>query len=247
MTVKKNILITGGAKRVGAYCVRYLHAQGCNIVLHYRSSAEAAKALADELNIQRSDSVRLYQADLHDIKELQSLVDVAREAWGGIDVLINNASAFYATDMAEVTEVQWDDLIGSNLKSPFFLIQALAPILMNKRGCVVNIVDIHAERGLEGFSVYSIAKAGLVALTKILAKELAPQIRVNAVAPGAILWPEQRDDIDELQKQEILAKVALQRTGCPKDIAKAIHFLINDAEYITGQVITVDGGRTLFT
>ena len=247
MTVKKNILITGGAKRVGAYCVRYLHAQGCNIVLHYRSSAEAAKALADELNNQRPDSVRLYQADLHDIKELQSLVGVAREAWGGVDVLINNASAFYATDMAEVTEVQWDDLIGSNLKSPFFLIQALTPILMNKKGCVVNIVDIHAERGLEGFPVYSIAKAGLVALTKILAKELAPQIRVNAVAPGAILWPEQRDDIDEQQKQEILAKVALQRTGCPEDIAKAIHFLINDAEYITGQVITVDGGRTLFT
>ncbi len=242
----KNILITGGAKRVGAYCVRYLHAQGCNIVLHYRSSVEAAKGLADELNMQRPGSVRLYQADLHDIKELQALADVAKQAWGGIDVLINNASAFYATDMAEVTEEQWDDLLGSNLKSPFFLIQALAPTLKSRKGCVVNVVDIHAERGLEGFPVYSIAKAGLVALTKILAKELAPQIRVNAVAPGAILWPEQ-DDMDEQQKQEIQAKVALQRTGGPDDIAKAIRFLINDAEYITGQVITVDGGRTLFT
>ena len=245
MIAKKNILITGGAKRIGAYCVRYLHAQGCNIVLHYRSSAEAAKALADELNMQRPDSVRLYQADLHDIKELQALADVAKRAWGGLDVLINNASAFYATDMAEVTEVQWDDLLGSNLKSPFFLIQALVPILEIKKGCVVNIVDIHAERGLKGFPVYSIAKAGLAALTKILAKELAPQIRVNAVAPGAILWPEQ-DEMDTQKKQEIQAKVALQRTGCPEDIAKAIGFLINDAEYITGQVITVDGGRTLF-
>lgn len=246
MTVRKNILITGGAKRVGAYCVRYLHAQGYNILLHYRSSEESAKALADELNNQRPDSVRIYQADLHDIAALQALADIAKRAWSGIDVLVNNASAFYATDMAEVTEEQWDDLLGSNLKSPFFLIQALTPILKSKQGCVVNIVDIHAERGLGGFPVYSIAKAGLAALTKILAKELAPQIRVNAVAPGAILWPEQ-DDMNQQQKQEIQDKVALQRTGCPEDIAKAIYFLTNDAEYITGQVITVDGGRTLFT
>ena len=246
MTAMKNILITGGAKRVGAYCVRYLHAQGYNILLHYRSSAEAAKELADELNAQRSDSVRIYQADLLDMKELLVLADAAKQAWGGVDVLINNASAFYATDMGKVTEGQWDDLFGSNLKSPFFLIKELTPILKNKKGCVVNIVDIHAEYGLKGFPVYSIAKAGLAALTKILAKELAPQIRVNAVAPGAILWPEQ-DDMDKRQKQEIQVKVALQRTGCPSDIAKAIDFLINDAEYITGQVITVDGGRTLFT
>ncbi|NOR80326.1 MAG: pteridine reductase [Methyloprofundus sp.] len=246
MTAKKNILMTGGAKRVGAHCVRYLHAQGYNILLHYRASTEAAEALADELNNQRPDSVRIYQADLHDIVALQALAGVASLAWGGIDALINNASAFYATDMAEVTEEQWGDLLGSNLKSPFFLIQALMPILKSKKGCVVNIVDIHAERGLEGFPVYSIAKAGLAALTKILAKELAPQIRVNAVAPGAIMWPEQ-DEMSQQQKQEIQAKVALQRTGEPDDIAKAIYFLINDAEYITGQVITVDGGRTLFT
>lgn len=246
MIARKNILITGAAKRVGAYCVRYFHAQGCNIVLHYRSSVVAANDLANELNKQRPDSVRVYQAELDKIKELQALVAFSEQAWGGIDVLINNASAFYATDMATVTAAQWDDLLGSNLKSPFFLIQALTPILRSKEGCVVNIVDIHAERGLQGFSVYSIAKAGLVALTKILAKELAPQIRVNAVAPGAILWPEQ-DDMNQQQKQEIQAKVALQRTGCPDDIAKAIYFLMNDAEYITGQVITVDGGRTLFT
>jgi len=161
-------------------------------------------------------------------------------------VLINNASAFYATEFGSVSEEQWDELLASNLKAPYFLVQALVPALKKKNGCVVNIVDIHAERGLLGFSVYSIAKAGLVALTKILAKELAPEIRVNAVAPGAILWPEQ-GEMNKQQKQEIEAKVALQRVGSPEDIARAIAFLINDASYVTGQVITVDGGRTLFT
>ncbi|WP_174481716.1 pteridine reductase [methanotrophic endosymbiont of Bathymodiolus puteoserpentis (Logatchev)] len=244
--MSKNILITGGAKRVGAQCVRYLHAQGHNILLHYRSSAIEAKGLADELNHERDDSVRLVQADLADSEALKDLVDVASHAWGGVDVLINNASAFYATEFGSVSEGQWDELLGSNLKAPFFLVQALAPVLKKKNGCVVNIVDIHAERGLPGFSVYSIAKAGLVALTKILAKELAPEIRINAVAPGAILWPDQ-GEMNEQQKQEIAAKVALQRVGTPEDIARAIAFLIADAAYVTGQVITVDGGRTLFT
>ncbi|GAW84953.1 pteridine reductase [Bathymodiolus platifrons methanotrophic gill symbiont] len=245
MRAKKNILITGAAKRVGAHCVRYLHGQGCNIVLHYRSSSEAANELANELNELRPDSVRLYQADLHDIQELQALADIAKQAWGGVDVLINNASAFYATELAEVTEAQWDDLLGSNLKSPFFLIQALASTLQSRNGCVINIVDIHAEKGLPGFPVYSIAKAGLAALTKILAKELAPEIRVNAVAPGAILWPDHQ--LAEQQKQEIQNKVALQRIGSPDDIAKAIGYLIYDAQYMTGQIMTLDGGRTLFS
>lgn len=245
MIADKNILITGAAKRVGAHCVRYLHAQGANILLHYRASKGEAVAMANELNDQRSDSVRIYQAELQDIKALQGLADEARQAWGGVDVLINNASTFYATDMGGVTESQWDELLASNLKSPFFLIQALTPVLKQRGGCVVNIVDIHAERGLEGFPVYSVAKAGLAALTKILAKELAPQIRVNAVAPGAILWPD--NELAEQQKKEIQAKVALQKTGCPDDIAKAVAYLIYDAQYITGQVITVDGGRTLFS
>jgi len=245
MMTKKNILITGGAKRVGAHCVRYLHAQGANILLHYRTSKDEAAALADELNRQRPDSVRIYQAELQNRQALQDLAKAAEQAWGGVDVLINNASAFYATGIGEVTESQWDDLLGSNLKVPFFLIQALTPILQSNKGCVVNIVDIHAERGLEGYPVYSIAKAGLAALTKILAKELAPQIRVNAVAPGAILWPD--NQLAEQQKQEIQDKIALQRTGCPDDIAKAISYLIYDAEYVTGQVMTVDGGRTLFS
>jgi len=241
----KNILITGSAKRVGAYCARYLHAQGANILLHYRNSKDQAQALANELNSLRPGSVRLYQAELQYIEAIQELAQVAEQAWGGIDVLINNASAFYATEMGEVTESQWDDLLASNLKSPFFLVQALVPVLKQRKGCVVNIVDIHAQRGLPGFPVYSIAKAGLAALTKILAKELAPQIRVNAVAPGAILWPEH--EIDEPEKQEIQAKVALQRTGSPEDIAKAIAYLIYDADYMTGQLMTIDGGRTLFS
>ncbi len=244
--MRKNILITGGARRVGAKCVRYFHAQGHNVLLHYRSSGLEAKDLATELNEQRADSVRLVQADLIDSESLKVLADVASHAWSGADVLINNASAFYATEFGSVSEEQWDELLASNLKAPYFLVQALAPALKKKNGCVVNIVDIHAERGLPGFSVYSIAKAGLVALTKILAKELAPEIRVNAVAPGAILWPEQ-GEMSEEQKQEIEAKVALQRVGSPEDIARAIAFLINDANYVTGQVIAVDGGRTLFT
>ncbi|NOQ81188.1 MAG: pteridine reductase [Methylophaga sp.] len=244
--MRKNILITGGARRVGANCVRYFHAQGHNVLLHYRSSGLEAKDLAAELNEQRADSVRLVQADLVDSESLKVLADVASRAWSGADVLINNASAFYATEFGSVSEEQWDELLASNLKAPYFLVQALAPALKKKNGCVVNIVDIHAERGLPGFSVYSIAKAGLVALTKILAKELAPEIRVNAVAPGAILWPEQ-GEMSEKQKQEIEAKVALQRVGSPEDIARAIAFLINDANYVTGQVIAVDGGRTLFT
>ena len=187
MTTRKTILITGAAKRVGAYCVRYLHGQGANILLHYRASGAAAQKLADELNTQRPDSVRTFQADLLNMQELQALAEIATQAWGGVDVLINNASAFYATELNEVTETHWDELLGSNLKSPFFLIQALSPILKRKHGSVINIVDIHAEKGLPGFPVYSIAKAGLTALTKILAKELAPEIRVNAIAPGAIL------------------------------------------------------------
>lgn len=245
MTARKNILITGAAKRVGAHCVRYLHRQGANILLHFRSSGAEAQELANELNRQRPDSVRIFQADLLDAQELQLLANHAAQTWCGIDVLINNASAFYATELRAVTEAQWDELLGSNLKSPFFLIQALAPELKNRHGSVINIVDIHAEKGLPGFPVYSIAKAGLAALTRVLAKELAPQIRVNAIAPGAILWPDHQ--MDEQQKQEIKAKVALQCTGNPDNIAKAVRYLIYDADYTTGQILTIDGGRTLFS
>lgn len=240
----KNVLITGAAKRIGAACARLLHREGCNVFLHYRSSAAEAGQLCDELNRQRPGSARIIQADLSDTAELESVAREACMAWGGIDVLVNNASSFYPTALADVTERQWDELLGSNLKAPFFLAQALAKTLTDNNGCIVNIVDIHAERGLSGYPVYSIAKAGLAAMTKVLAKELGPAVRVNGVAPGAILWPD--NDLSDSAKLEILQRVALKHSGEPNDIAKAVLFLIKDADYITGQILTVDGGRTLF-
>jgi pteridine reductase len=242
--MQKNILITGAAKRIGAACARLLHSEGCNVFLHYRSSQEAALQLCVELNEIRPDSAKIMQADLLDRSELEAVAKAAGLAWGGIDVLVNNASSFYPTAVASVTEQQWDELLGSNLKAPFFLAKLLAETLSNNNGCIVNIVDIHAERGLPGYSVYCIAKAGLAAMTRILAKELGPAVRVNGVAPGAILWPD--NDLSEQDKREILQRVALRRNGAPLDIAKAVLFLINDADYVTGQIIAVDGGRTLF-
>ena len=240
----KNILITGAARRIGASCARYLHDEGCNVFLHYRSSQQEALSLCEELNHKRPGSARALQADLLSMKELKGLAEQASLAWDGIDVLVNNASTFYPSAVSEVTETQWDELLGSNLKAPFFLVQALLPSLKARRGCIVNIADIHAERGLKAFPVYSIAKAGLVAMTRILAKELGPEVRVNAVSPGAILWPE--NGVPESAKQEIVERVALKRSGAPQDIARAVKFLIWEADYITGQLITIDGGRTLF-
>ena len=240
----KNVLITGAAKRIGAACARLLHSEGCNVFLHYRSSAMAAQQLCDELNQRRPHSAKIMQADLLDITGLKAIAREACMAWGGIDVLINNASSFYPTAIPNVTESQWDELVGSNLKAPFFLAQALVKTLTDNKGCIVNIVDIHAERGLSSYPVYSIAKAGLVAMTKVLAKELGPAIRVNGVAPGAILWPD--NDLSASAKLDILQRVTLKRSGEPIDIAKAVLFLIKDADYITGQILTVDGGRTLF-
>ena len=241
--MQKNVLITGAAKRIGAACARLLHSEGCNIVLHYRSSKQEAEALCAELNQIRPASAVLMQADLLNIAELEMLAIKACQAWGGIDILINNASAFYPTLFTEVTEAQWDELLGSNLKAPFFLAKFLSATLLDNQGCIINIVDIHAERGLKDYSVYSIAKAGLVAMTKVLAKELGPQVRVNAVAPGAILWPDA--DVSEVDKQAILQRVVLNKQGDASDIAKAVWFLIANADYMTGQVLTVDGGRTL--
>ena len=242
--LKKNIIITGAARRIGAVCARLLHDEGCNVILHYRSSERDVLALCDELNNKRPDSARALQADLMSMRELKGLAEQARQLWGGIDGLVNNASTFYPSEVSKVTEAQWDELLGSNLKAPFFLVQALLPELAARRGCVVNIADIHAESGLKNYPVYSIAKAGLIAMTRILAKELGPEIRVNAVSPGAILWPE--NDMPEPMKEAIVERVALKRSGEPLDIARAVRFLIQDADYITGQVIAVDGGRTLF-
>jgi len=242
--MKKNILITGAARRIGASCARLLHDQGFNILLHYRFSEEDALRLCDELNQKRPDSARSIKADLLKMHELEIVAGEARIAWGGIDVLVNNASSFYPGAVSDVTELQWDELLGSNLKVPFFLAKALAEALAQKNGCIVNIVDIHAERGLKDYPVYSIAKAGLAAMTRVLAKELGPSVRVNGVAPGAIIWPE--NELSEQDKLDILQRIALKRCGEPLDIAKAVLFLINDAEYMTGQILMVDGGRTLF-
>ena len=239
----KVVLITGAAHRIGAITARTLHAAGARIVLHYRHSRAGAEALQQELQQQRADSVALLQGDLHDTAALAGLVEQAGMFWGRLDVLINNASTFYPTPMGEVTEQQWDDLMGSNLKAPFFLAQAAAPLLAKHQGCIVNIVDIHAERPLKAHPVYSMAKAGLAMMTKSLACELGPQVRVNGIAPGAILWPE--NDMDEQTKQRILERTFLKRQGCPEDIARAALFLIRDGLYTSGQILTVDGGRSL--
>lgn len=237
------VLITGGARRVGAVMARHLHAQGLRIALHYRHSAKAARQLQAELQEQREDSVLLLQADLLAVNKINHMLQTVIDVWGRLDVLINNASSFYPTAVGKVTEKDWDDLLGSNLKAPFFLSQAAAPHLAKHQGCIINLADIHAERPLKNHPVYSIAKAGLVTATKALARELGPQVRVNAIAPGAIMWPEA--DMDDLAKQRIISNTALKRHGEPLDIARTAWFLIKDAPYITGQIIAVDGGRTL--
>ncbi|VAW99695.1 FolM Alternative dihydrofolate reductase 1 [hydrothermal vent metagenome] len=239
----KVVLITGAARRIGAETARVLHARGMNIVIHYRKARTAAQALQIELNEIRKDSVIIVQADLSKPKGITPLIKQCVETFGRLDVLINNASSFYPTPMGTVTDDQWDDLMSSNLKAPFFLAQAASPILRKHKGCIVNIVDIHANRPLKEHPVYCMAKSGLVMMTKSLARELGPEIRVNAVAPGAIMWPE--NDLDELTKQRILSRTTLKREGSPNDIASTILFLISQSPYITGQIISVDGGRSL--
>ena len=241
----KVVLVTGGAKRVGAAICRRLHAAGANIAVHYRSSAFDALALEAELNALRPDSVLCVQADLLNLHELPRLVLDTIRHFGRLDALVNNASSFYPTKLEEVDEPHWNDLLGTNLKAPLFLAQAAAAELRLRNGTIVNIVDIHAERPMQGHLLYSVAKAGLVALTKALAQELAPHVRVNAVAPGVIVWPEQGDWENEARRQQIVAHTLLKREGEPDDIAKTVQFLISNAPYITGQVIAVDGGRSI--
>lgn len=240
---EKVVLITGGVKRVGATIARHLHSLGMNLVLHYRHSEKAAHQLQTELQTQRPQSVLLLQADLLHTPKLTRMVQQIIEHYGRLDVLINNASTFYPTPIGQATENHWEDLIGTNVKVPFFLSQAAAPHLTAVQGCIINLVDIHADRPLKQHTIYSTAKAGLVMVTKSLARELGPQVRVNAIAPGAILWPE--NDLDEVAKQRIISSIPLKRHGDPNDIARAVEFLIQDAGYITGHVITIDGGRSL--
>lgn len=241
----KAILITGGAKRVGAAICRKLHAQGANLIVHYRSSIKEAQKLQSDLNNIRPGSVTLVQADLLEITLLSDFVDKAVERFGRLDVVINNASSFFPTPLGECTTEAWDDLVGSNLMAPLFLSQAAAPYLKLQQGCIVNIIDIHADRPLKNYVIYNSAKGGLVSLTKSLALELAPEIRVNGVSPGPILWPENGEWRDDAARQHIISRTLLKRTGEPEDIAKAVRFLIADAPYITGQIIAVDGGRSI--
>lgn len=241
----KTILVTGGAKRVGAAIVRRLHAAGANVAIHFRSSVYEAFALRGELNDLRENSAICVQADLLETAAMPRMVGEVVEHFGHLDALVNNASSFYATPLAEIDASQWNDLIGTNLQAPLFLAQAAAAELRRRHGCIVNIVDIHAERPMHGHLLYSAAKAGLVALTKGLAQELAPQVRVNAVAPGVIIWPEGEGWDDEEKRRKIVAHTLLKREGSPEDIAKTVQFLIADAPYITGQVISVDGGRSV--
>lgn len=238
----KVVLITGGAKRVGAAISRRLHAAGANLMLHYRASAGEARLLQAELNHVRAGSVALIQADILDVGKLPSLVEQTLATFGRLDGLVNNASSFFATQVGDITPAAWEDLIGTNLRAPLFLSQAAAPALKRAQGAIVNITDIHAERPLKGYVVYSAAKAGLSGLTRSLARELAPEVRVNAVAPGPILWPED-SQFDELSRQRIVSHTPLKREGSPDDIARAVHFLMNDAPYVTGETIAVDGGR----
>lgn len=239
-------LVTGAARRLGAATVRLLHAHGARVAVHYRSSRADAEALVAELNGLRAGSAVALQADLLDVAALPGLVAQVVAAFGKLTVLVNNASTFYPTPVGSITPAQFDDLIGSNLRAPLFLSQAAATQLKLHGGQVINIVDIHAQRPLKNHTVYCAAKAGLQMLTMSLARELAPRVRVNGVAPGPVMWPEVGDTpMDAALQERILDRTALKRAGGPEDIAKAVLFFVKDAPYVTGQVLPVDGGRTV--
>lgn len=237
------VLITGAAKRVGAVIARNLHANGYDLALHCRHSIAEADALAVELTAQRANSVLVLQADLADIEALPQLVDAVLARYGRLDALINNASAFYPTPLDTVTPAQWDELFASNAQAPFFLAQAALPALRTAHGAIVNLVDIYAERALAKHPIYVMAKAALIAMTRSLALDLGPEIRVNGVAPGAVMWPSDGKSYDD--KQAMLARTPLKRAGAPEDVASAVLWLLRDASFVTGQIIRVDGGRTI--
>ncbi len=237
-------LITGGARRIGASIAKQLHTSGYNLVIHYRSSRKDAQILAASLNALRKNSVVLVSADLTNSADLENLKKDVLAAFGRLDALINNASSFYPTPIEAATEDHWDDLFGSNAKAPFFLSQALSKALIASRGSVINIADIHAKKPLKEHTIYCMAKAANVMLTLSLAKELAPEVRVNGIAPGAIMWPEQAAELSPESQQTILEKIPLDRAGNPENIAKTVSYLL-DNDYLTGQVIAVDGGRSL--
>lgn len=241
----KTVLITGAARRVGAEIARTLHAEGANLALHYRSAAAEAQTLVAEFNAARPGSALAFQADLLETDHLARLVADVAEHFGRLDALVNNASSFFATPIGSIGEREWDDLLGTNLKAPLFLAQAAATHLAVARGAIVNITDIHAERPLKNYALYCAAKAGLAGLTRALALELAPHVRVNAIAPGPIMWPED-GSFDAAAQANVISRTLLKRGGDPADIARTVRFLLADAPYVTGQILAVDGGRSVF-
>jgi len=237
-------LVTGAAKRIGAVIANTLHDAGANVAIHYHRSAAEAEQLAGELNRRRPNSAFTVSADVRDTAALERMAKEVLSRTGRLDILVNNASNFYPTPLGSVTEENWHDLVGSNLKAPLFLSQAVLPALRTARGVIINIVDVHAQRPLRDHPVYGAAKAGLAMLTRSLAKDLGPHIRVNGVSPGAILWPDDDGMSDQL-RAAIIRQTALKRSGEPRDIAAAVLFLVRDAPYVTGQIIAVDGGRSV--
>ena len=239
----RTVLITGAARRIGAALVRGFHAHGADICIHCHQSLGEAERLRDELNGKRARSAVVFAADLLDLAALPAIVGAAVNAFGRLDALINNASSFYPTPFDSVTPAQWEDLMGTNLRAPFFLAQAAAPELRKTTGAIVNMIDIHAQRPLPRHPVYSTAKAGLAMMTRALARELGPEVRVNGIAPGPILWPEA--GMDPQLQDEIVAKTLLKRSGTPEDVVRAALFFVKDSPYVTGQILAVDGGRSV--
>jgi pteridine reductase len=239
----RTALVTGAARRIGAAIAARLHAAGANVAIHFNASRADAVRLSGDLNSIRGGSARIFQADLTNVTELEPLVAEVAAWTGRLDALVNNASSFYPTPLGQVTPAQWEDLVGTNLRAPLFLAQAAWPYLRQQHGSIVNIVDIHSRRPLRSHSVYGSAKAGLAMLTRSLAKDMAPQVRVNGVSPGAILWP--AEGMTEETRHTILQQVPLGRAGDPDDIAGCVLYLVRDASYVTGQVIAVDGGRSI--
>ena len=242
-TERPVVLITGAARRVGAVIAHTLHAAGYDVALHYRHSAAEATALADTLERQRAGSTLLLQGELADTAALPALVESLLAHYGRLDALVNNASAFYPTPVGEATPTQWNELFASNAQAPFFLSQAAVPALREAQGGIVNLLDIYAERPLANHPLYCMAKAALAAMTRSLALDLAPLVRVNGVAPGAVMWPSDGKPYDD--QQAMLARTPMQRAGTPEDVASAVLWLLRDAPFVTGQVLRVDGGRTL--
>ena len=242
---RKIALVTGGAKGIGQAICKMLHASGIDLMIHYRHSSEEAKNLQKELNEIRKDSASIIQADLLNLNVLPSLIQETMNTYGRLDILINNASSYYPTEIGKMNEKNWNDLIGSNLKAPLFLSQLAADELIKAKGCIINITDTHIDKPKKNYIIYSIAKSGLTTLTKSLAQELSPHVRVNAVAPGPVLWPENNEEFNEIYKQRVISQTLLKKIGSPEDVAMAVKFLVLDAPFITGHILAVDGGRSI--